>query len=293
MQIHAEYFQKGLLGIQREKGKLVRSVKNNGAAILNIDDALVMKTRVPSRAKLVTYGLKKADIQAKELEIQTVKGDMRQVAHVYEDGKVTGVLELKQLGEGTVYAALAALAVAEVLEINLVQAIKALNSEFISEPGRMSLLVAKNGGTLIDDTYNAAPASIMNGLELVKNMQQKDQKVACVFGSMGELGIYSEEKHLEVGRAVAKVANVFIGIGDAMKPATVIAKQQNTKLDVHWFKDSLEASRMAPKLLKECDIVYLKGSQSQRVERVTKVLLKRSSDAAKLVRQSEAWLNKS
>lgn len=291
-EVHAEYFKKGVLGIQKEKGKLIRAIKRGGTAVLNIDDPLVMKTTVPKMVQLTTFGLGKADIQGKNLEIQVEKGELRQSAHVFVDGKVIGSLNLKQPGDGNIYAALAALSVAQALKIDSMQAIKALNKEFVSEPGRMSVLKGVNNAMLIDDTYNAAPASVSNGLAMLKRVKQKGQRVACILGSMGELGIYSEQSHLEVGKEVASVANVFIAIGDAMKDAVESAKQSKKSLDVHWFKNSLEASEMVKELVKGCDIIYLKGSQSQRVERVTKSLLKKSSDASKLVRQSDAWLNR-
>ena len=67
-----------------------------------------------------------------------------------------------------------------------------------------------NGSTIIDDAYNAAPASTIAALDLLAEMPGR--KVA-VLGDMLELGSYAEEGHLRVGRRASQVADKLVAVG--------------------------------------------------------------------------------
>jgi len=72
--------------------------------------------------------------------------------------------------------------------------------------------------SLIDDTYNSAPASLNEALRVFEEITAK-RKMA-VLGDMLELGVEEEDAHREVGRKLAEMENIiFVAVGDKMKLA--------------------------------------------------------------------------
>ncbi len=293
-EVHAENFTDGVQGIVTEKSKLIRGVCKEGYAILNGDDELVMKTEVPDGVTLLTYGFGRSDIQAKEYHLEHVDGVLTQHALVVMDGKVVGELALKQLGRGAVYASLASIAVASTFSISPERVIRSLNQGFVAESGRMSLLEGLRDTIIIDDSYNAAPASMHNALETINGLKKDGviRSIAVALGSMGELGVYSEQKHEEVLQQAKKIAQQVFVVGEGMKKAMISLYGSLQHKHIKWFENSRE---LADKIGKSfvADAMLVKGSQSQRMERVTFALLKHQKrDQKKLVRQSDSWLRR-
>src|SRR3989344_1129500 len=164
---HIEFF--GSLGaIAKEKGKLLGSLPENGFAILNADDGLVVKMRDKTRAKVITYGFGEgASLRVDNVlfhrDAKHVEGFSFKINYA---GKTLPMRLPNIVAEHHIGAALAAAAVGIACKMNLIEIVSALET-FAPLPGRLCLLPGKNGMILLDDTYNASPASTRAALSVV------------------------------------------------------------------------------------------------------------------------------
>lgn len=160
---------------------------------------------------------------------------------------------------------------------------KAIDS-WVQPPGRLQLFKGIDGTFLLDDTYNANPPSTLLALNELKKQatKLKAKRKIAILGDMLELG--SEEAKVHKGAALAaqKIADVLITVGSRYKK-TNIGKNFNSPKDAEKFILSI---------IKKGDLILLKGSQSMRIETMTKSLLQNKADSKKLVRQSSYWLKK-
>jgi len=197
------------------------------------------------------------------------------------------------VGEMPIVACLAAIAVARHFKVPVAKAAEALSLEFTPSPGRLRPLAGIKGSLILDDTYNAAPASVMAALDAFRHFDAiENRRKIVVLGSMAELGQYSEGEHRHVGRKVAAVADRFIAVGPDMKFAAEEAERAGMNAEaIEWMADAVEAGRYLDRTVKRGDIVLVKGSQSARMERAVKDILAEPARAADLlVRQEAAWL---
>ena len=119
------------------------------------------------------------------------------------------------------------------------------------------------------------------------------RKIIC-FGDMLEIGKFTIEAHKTVGGKSAKIADYFITVGPRSKFAAEEAVASGMdKEKVKNFSLSEEAAIYAKELVKEGDLVLVKGSQGTRMERVVLEIMAHPEDAEKLlVRQDDNWKNK-
>lgn len=156
--------------------------------------------------------------------------------------------------------------------------------------GRMQILKGINDSTIIDDSYNASPKSVMAALDVLY-ATEAPQRIA-ILGNMNELGDYSQEAHELVGNYCnpSKLDYVVtIGI-DAKSFLASAAKTKGCKVES--FDSPYAAGEFVKKLLLPKAIVLADGSQNGVfAEESLKVLLADQKDASKLVRQSAYWLS--
>ena len=156
--------------------------------------------------------------------------------------------------------------------------------------GRMSIIAGKQHTVLVDDTYNASPIAVEEGCLLIKSIETKKRKVA-ILGDMLELGRHCVEEHTRLGALAASVFDEIIAVGMRAKDFLAGAKEAGFK-DAHvsWYPSSLEALEDIEQKVKEGDIIYIKGSQGARMERIVeKLMLHPEEKEHLLVRQEEEW----
>ncbi len=287
---HEAYF--GSLGnIAKEKGKLITNLPVSGFAILNADDARVMRLREKTKAKVITFGLGEgADVRAEyiavEPEARLVKGlSLKMDYH----GKSLPIRLPKIVARHQVFSVLAAAAVGVALRVNPVEMVDAL-AAFEPLPGRMRLLPGAKESILLDDTYNASPVSTAAALETMGELQA-GRKIVCL-GDMLEIGAASETRHRALAPLLVEAGveeAILVGQGMHFLFEELI-KQGFPKLKLTWFSESTEAALFAASLVREGDLVLVKGSQGVRMERVSEKLLFDPAEAATfLCRQSATW----
>ena len=144
---------------------------------------------------------------------------------------------------------------------------------------------------IIDDTYNAAPASTRLALETLRDIPAK-RKIA-VLGDMLELGSYSVDAHKTIGDLVGNAADVLVTVGMKSKFIADAAGNQMMKENIFSFQTSEEAKLKVQDLMQEGDLVLVKGSQGMRMEKIVEEIMA-EPDKAKdlLVRQSQSWKKK-
>jgi hypothetical protein len=121
----------------------------------------------------------------------------------------------------------------------------------------------------------------------------KGKKIA-VLKNMKELGNYSKSEHRRIGVLAGKSAHTVITVGSESMEIAQGARDSGTPSDfVISFANSTLAADYLKEHVKTGDVVLIKGSQSIRMERITKALMANPKDAKHLlVRQEEEWLRK-
>ena len=248
------------------KAELVRALPADGVAVLNYDDERVRAMAAQSPARVLTYGLDPAaDIWAGDIESQGLKG----VLCTFHYGKEALHLRLPLLGVHSVHTALRAAAAAEAVGMNWKDIVIGLQK---GDRQQLRLLVVQgiNETTLLDDSYNANPASTLAALNLLHEMPAP--RVA-VLGDMLELGAYEEEGHIKVARRAIEVVDRLLVVGPlgriigeealrcGMKPEAVAFAQTNS-----------QAIDLLRRTLTPGTFVLVKGSHGMHMEEIVEEL---------------------
>jgi UDP-N-acetylmuramoyl-tripeptide--D-alanyl-D-alanine ligase len=241
------------------KAELVEALPDDGEAILNADDARVAAMAERTNANVMTYGLSlKADVRAVDIESKGLAGVRFDLLHGDERATVYSRLP----GRAMVHNALAAAAAGIVHGIDLQDIAGALSEAQI--PMRLAAHAGLNGSIIVDDTYNASPASMRAALELLGEVAGR--KIA-VLGDMRELGSAERDGHVEVGQYAAEVADMIVTVGDLGRWIGDAAIQAGHG-DVHILRDKEEIAPALLPLLAPGDVVLLKGSRALALETV-------------------------
>ncbi len=282
--------------IVAEKGRLIERLPANGLAVLCRDDERVMSMAKMSKAPVMTFGFdESADV--------CVLVDS--VSYVLENEKAGTKFMIRAggssvpffmpgvVGRHALYAAAAAVAVGLHKSMSLAE-ISSTFANFLPVPGRMRLLPGIKRSFLVDDTYNAAPRSTKAALELLREFKlaAPDDRRFAVLGDMLELGPISVEAHREIGKLAAECAEVVVLVGENMKDAFSAAREAGAGDDRLFHFDTVaEAGRFVQQIMKEGDLILVKGSQGMRMEKITKEILAVPTLAAELLcRQDGDWL---
>jgi len=132
--------------------------------------------------------------------------------------------------------------------------------------------------TLIDDSYNASPASMSAALTSLGSDPTLGRRVA-ILADMLELGEAADDLHRDLVDAVAAAdLGVLIGIGPLMKNLIDAAQDACPKTDTHHCADAKAASDLALTLISDGDLVLVKGSNGMKTSSVVTRLLTAASD---------------
>lgn len=178
--------------VANAKGEIFQGLQVGGTAVINADDRFASLWRELAKdKKVLCFGLHNpADITAR-----WQAGDRGSQIHVSTpEGKVK--LHLALLGEHNVMNALAAIAAAQAAGVKL-NTIKAGLEAMQPVAGRLQLKAGQHGSRIIDDTYNANPASLAAAIQVLAGFAGKH---ILVLGDMGELGDETKELHAQAGQ---------------------------------------------------------------------------------------------
>ena len=271
--------------VREEEFSPVYALRAAAPLIVSADDPYALEYAMRTSARLILYGTGgDAAVRLDDIDFYTegekVAG-MRANARLREESQeyvVRGTVGTTQL-----LPIAAALAVASAFEIPLAEALEALQG-YESPPGRCRLLAGKHGSVIIDDSYNSSPAAVEEALATLKAFPQVKRRIA-VLGDMLELGRYSVLEHERLAPVVSASANLIATVGIR---ARAFASAPGSA-EVVQYESSRAAAAALPGLVREGDVILVKGSQSIRTERIVEALLADPTDSINLVRQEREW----
>lgn len=289
--VHVEYFDSPA-AVVREKRSLVDHLKPGGTLIFNGDDT-VMRESLRGIGGAVMYGFGTDNsFVATHYEVAYEDGMPSGVRfRVGHSGSSVPVSVAGALGNPRVYAALAALAVAEAAGLDIVSAAAGF-SQWAPPPGRLRVLKGIKGSVIIDDTYNSSPAAALAALEALESVRTGGRHIA-VLGDMLELGRFSSGAHRSVGERAAKAADMLVTVGFRSRLSAEAARDAGLRDEQVRQYEQGESQRAGKELeaeLRAGDVVLVKGSQSMRMERTVEEIMAEPEKAGEfLVRQEGEW----
>lgn len=252
----------GMGNVAQAKGELLDAMDETGVAVLNGDDPSVRGQARSFKGKVVYYGLDAANqLTARQIRLDN---DGRPSCLVRFAGEEVS-LKLAMPGVHNVWNACAALAIGLQFGVSLEQGAKALENLAISAM-RLEVRRSPDGVIVVNDSYNASPASMKGALDTLAHMYCSGQRVA-ILGTMLELGEIAEEAHLEVGRHAAESAQTLIFIGEYAE----LMREGAGRGEIYPSVDDFLASDPA---FSDGDLVLVKASRGLRFERIAEKLLK-------------------
>jgi UDP-N-acetylmuramoyl-tripeptide--D-alanyl-D-alanine ligase len=240
--------------VEQAKGELVEALPDDGVAILNADDERVKRMATRTRARVRTYGFAEdADVRADDVASRGADG---MSFYLLADGQKLAVT-LPTLGRLAVHNALAA-ATAGLAAGLSIDAIGAALATGWSAPHR-GQLVRAGEVTIVDDSYNASPASVAAALELLAGL---DGRRIAVLGEMLELGGEHESGHRSTGEAAAAVVDRLVVVGDGASAIADGAQAAGmTPSSVIRVADRDAARDQLLETLQPSDVVLVKASR--------------------------------
>jgi UDP-N-acetylmuramoyl-tripeptide--D-alanyl-D-alanine ligase len=273
--------------ITQAKAELVQSLPaaaDGGAAILNADDPRVRSMAGLTRARVFSYGLNPAsDLWADEIDSEGLEGIRFRVHR----GHDSFYLHLPLLGRHSVHTALRAAAVGLLEGMSWTEIITGLQQ--VRGQLRLMVVPGLRDTTLIDDTYNASPESMLAALNLLEDLTRQagkksgqSQRSIAVLGDMYELGAFEEEGHRLVGGRAAQVLDLGRAGSVHGKLITVgirahwIAEEACSSgmpaADVHMTETNGDAIAILQGLIQPGDVILVKGSRAAALESIVDAL---------------------
>jgi UDP-N-acetylmuramoyl-tripeptide--D-alanyl-D-alanine ligase len=236
-----------------------------GTAILNFDDPLVRQMANHTQASVLFYGLcPEADVWADDISGLGLEG-IRLKLHYQQE---TRILHAPLIGRHSVYTILRAASVGFVEKLGWDEIIKGLQQG--RSQLRMVAVRANNGALIIDDSYNASPASTLAALNLLDEINGR--KVA-VLGDMLELGSYEQSGHETVGLRAGAVCDELITVGELSKTtARLAAKAGLAASSIKCVQTASDAIPYLKNNLSKGDTVLIKGSLGMRMSIIVTAL---------------------
>jgi UDP-N-acetylmuramoyl-tripeptide--D-alanyl-D-alanine ligase len=254
-----------LEAIAETKAELVDALPDDGVAILNVDDHRVRRMFDRASCRVILYGLDAAaDVRAVDLESHGLDG----ISFTLVRGDDRFHVRVPLLGRHSVHTALVGFAVGFELGLSVPDILRGFDQPQIQL--RLLLTPGVNGCTLLDDSYNANPASSFAALSLLQELDAV-RRIA-VFGDMLELGDFEEEAHRMVGNRVAEIVDALYTVGDRARIIADEARQISNRLLVSSFDDKETLVEALNNELRSGDLVLIKGSRGVQLETVVSAL---------------------
>ncbi|TGD74068.1 UDP-N-acetylmuramoyl-tripeptide--D-alanyl-D-alanine ligase [Mangrovimicrobium sediminis] len=259
---HLEGFG-SLEGVAATKGEIFDGLGAGDVAVINADQPWAGQWRERAgAARVIDFSLEKpASVCARGVKA----GGLAGCSFTAVTGAGEFPVQLQLAGRHNVANALAAIAVGIACGLEAAEIAAGLAS-VAPAAGRLSTVRSAAGVTLIDDCYNANPASVHAAIDL---LAAAEGRRTLVMGAMRELGETSAEMHRELGEyARAAGLEQFWGVGEELREAVAAFGSGG-----RWFADCADAADAAREVFAQGDVVLIKGSRGARMERVLQALV--------------------
>lgn len=248
------------------KGELLYRISDNGLAVVNADDPRVASLSQNPSARRISFGIERGEVRAREIEAMGLDG--QHFLLVTPKGETN--VHLKACGRHNIYNALAAAAaLLEKMELPL---IAAGLEDFTPYKGRFQI-EQREGYTLIDDSYNANPASTKAALETLSQIAAAGHRIA-VLGDMLELGEHEGEAHQGVGAIAGRNVDRLYLLGPRMVEYAAEGALLADMPPETIFRCSSHADivSLLNASIKPGDVILIKGSRGMTMEKVAEGL---------------------
>jgi UDP-N-acetylmuramoyl-tripeptide--D-alanyl-D-alanine ligase len=244
------------------KGELLHRISDGGLAVVNADDPRVASLSQNASARRISFGIDRGEVRAKEIESLGLEGQRLLIST--PKGEISVLL--KAYGRHNIYNALAA--TAALLEKMELSEIAAGLEMFTPYKGRFQV-EQLNGITIINDSYNANPASTKAALETLSQLAGSGQRIA-VLGDMLELGEHEAEAHIGVGAVAGRNCDRLYLLGKLM--ITHCAKgamlTDMTADSIFCCASHAEIAEQLRLSAGKGDMILFKGSRGMAMEKV-------------------------
>ncbi len=276
--VHAEKLG-SVATIAREKGALIRKLPAAGIAVLNFDDSRVLKMSGQTRARVVTYSTMNTD--GAQMRISDVVFDgAHGISFKVNEKQTTVPVRLPHIiGTQMLPSILSAITAARAYGMNLVEIAQAL---YVLKPPnrRMNITVTSENVTIIDDTYNAAPASMRGALATLGEFPIYGREIRriAVLGDMRELGSVAEEEHRAlVHSIIVNNIDAVVCVGPLMSHLyNELSKACDKEYQIcapYYFETTDDAVAKIAQIVTPGDIVLCKGSNGMHMWDVVERLM--------------------
>jgi len=268
----------GMFGTQAAiaaaKGELVEALPPHGTAVLNADDPLVAAMAGRTSAMVLQFGLGPgAEIRAEGISL-----DERGHAHFKLRTPGGGAeTSLPAPGEHLVPDALAAAAAGHALGLEPEGIAAGLGGAALS-PMRMQVQRRADGLTVINDAYNANPASMaaaLKALMAARSRGARPGRTVALLGEMAELGEQAAAEHDRLGRLATRLGvDRLVGVGELGEVIVRAARMEGMwPEEAIAVPDAGAAVAVLDRWLEPADVVLVKASRVVALDQVAERLL--------------------
>lgn len=257
-------------GVARAKAELFDGLAPTSTMVINLDDPLVRAMAKRYRQRQITFGLnRRAQVRATYIRLDGEAG----IAFTLKIGREQIRVRLHCVGRHNVTNALAAAALAHAVGLSLEEISRGL-AEFAPYDKRLQIERLGSGLRVVNDTYNANPASMLAALETVQELRREHRSVA-VLGDMLELGGESVAAHRQIGENVARLGfSHLLAVGGGAGEMVAAARAAGmAEVLCRLYNDKNEIIAQLKALLKSGDLtagdwLLVKGSRGMRMETI-------------------------
>jgi len=277
---HLEFFG-NREGVARAEGELFDWLRSHrgakAVAFVNNDDTRVRKL-ARGVTKRITYGIESTGVDVKG-SLTTDEGGRGSTLRVRQKSRTPFDVRVPVPGHHNGLNALAASAVGLAMKVPASKVQEAL-AAVPPVDKRMEVLMM-DGVTILNDTYNANPDSVLASLSVMADMAGRGKRIA-VLADMLELGASAEKEHRKIGRALKKLKVEYLLTFGPL--ARRIHEEAAVPFKAHYEQKNILAEYLV-ELVEPDDIVLVKGSRGMKMEDVVLFLSERLSSAP----QSGGW----
>jgi UDP-N-acetylmuramoyl-tripeptide--D-alanyl-D-alanine ligase len=267
---HEGCFVDGIYGIQKAKGELFSALHEKGHAVINFDD-----DRIREESSYYNFLAHTTFGYAPKSTVRILNRSTYNFISRTQSIKVQVKEEILEIicplpGAHQAYNVAATIAVIHALGLSTKDAAIGLGNMQLM-PGRLDIKVSSIGALIINDGYNANPASMKAGI--AASLEFKAQRRIAAIGAMAELGAKSAFFHDEIGTIVAQHFDYLFICGEEAYPiVTAALKMGFDKNHIVFAPSSLELIEPIKALARSGDIIFIKGSYSTHMAAIVDAL---------------------
>ncbi len=253
-------------GVRRENASLIEGIAEAGVLIVHGDEPALLEATRAFAGRRVTFGLSESN----DLWASNVRCAMEGTYFSIEPRGTEAFVPL--LGQHSAVNALAAIAVGRTMGLSDDRLVEHLRHA--SGPEMRLQLVDAGGIRVLNDAYNANPASMRAAIRTLASLPASGRRIAVV-GDMRELGDSSAQCHRDIGKFIAEgfAPDLLLCVGSESKAIAAAAIESGMPADrIEHFPSAATAAAIAARLI-DGDLVLLKASRAIGLEAVAREIV--------------------